>query len=171
MPVASLQQTKDTELMRGSAFDELSFFAAIQGSGARALLIGRRALVILGLPVLTADYDFWLHSEDIEKLNEATRPFDLEPNRSPDDARRSGRYVLENDEHIDVLVSDSRTTVDGVKVRFEDLWSRRVSVDIGSAKVFIPSIDDLILTKRIAARPKDAEDIRLLERLKEARDD
>jgi hypothetical protein len=34
-----------------------------------------------------------------------------------------------------------------------------------------PPIDDLILTKRIAARPKDAEDIRLLERLKEVRDD
>jgi len=29
--------------MRGSAFDEISFFAAIQGSGARALLVGRRA--------------------------------------------------------------------------------------------------------------------------------
>jgi hypothetical protein len=27
-----------------------------------ALLIGRRALVALGIPVLTADYDFWLQS-------------------------------------------------------------------------------------------------------------
>jgi hypothetical protein len=63
--------------MRGSEFDEISFFSAIEASGARALLIGRRA----------------------------------------------------------------------------------------------PAIDDLILTKRFAARPKDAEDIRLLERLKEARDE
>lgn len=47
------------------------------------------------------------------------------------------------------------------------LWSRRVSVEIGAAKVFIPSIDDLILTKRIGGRPKDAEHIRLLQRLKE----
>lgn len=30
--------------MRGSAFDEISFFSAIAASGARALLIGRRAL-------------------------------------------------------------------------------------------------------------------------------
>jgi hypothetical protein len=157
--------------MRGSAFDEISFFAAVEGSGARALLIGRRALVVLGLPVLTADYDFWAHPDDIEKLNEAARPFDLDPNRAPDDARRAGRYVLENDEHVDVLVSDTRTTVDGVLVRFDDLWARRVSVEIGAANVFIPSIDDLILTKRIAARPKDAEDIRLLERLKEAQDE
>jgi len=157
--------------MRGSAFDEISFFSAIEASGARALLIGRRALVVLGLPVLTADYDFWLHSEDIEKLNEATRRFGLEPNRDPDDARRVGRYVLENDEHVDVLVSGARTTVDGFEVRFDDLWSRRTAVDIGAAKVFLPAIDDLILTKRIAARPKDAEDIRLLERLKEVQDE
>jgi hypothetical protein len=157
--------------MRGSEFDEISFFSAVEASGARALLIGRRALVVLGLPVLTADYDFWLHSDDIEKLNEAVRPFDLEANRDPSTARRTGRYVLENDEHIDVLVSDARTTVDSLLVRFADVWSRRVPVEIGAAKLFIPTIDDLILTKRFAARPKDAEDIRLLERLKEARDE
>ncbi len=156
--------------MRGSEFDEISFFSALESSGARALLIGRRAMVVLGLPVLTADYDFWVHSDDIEKLNAAAQPFDLEPNRSPHDARQSGRYVLENDEHIDVLVSATRTTVDGLVVVFDDLWSRRVSVAIGAAKVFIPSIDDLILTKRIGGRPKDAEDIRLLQRLKEVQE-
>jgi hypothetical protein len=38
--------------MEPSRFDELMFFAALHQSGARALLIGRRALVLLGLPVL-----------------------------------------------------------------------------------------------------------------------
>ena len=41
--------------MRGAEFDELAFFRAIHESGVRALLIGRRALVLLGLPVLTAE--------------------------------------------------------------------------------------------------------------------
>jgi hypothetical protein len=156
--------------MRGSEFNEISSFAAVESSGARALLIGRRAMVVLGLPVLTADYDFWVHSENIEKLNAAAAPFDLEPTRTPNEARRNGGYVLENDEHVDVLVSATRTTVDGLEVRFENLWSRRVSVDVGAAKVFIPSVDDLILTKRIGGRPKDAEDIRLLQRLKEVQE-
>jgi hypothetical protein len=44
--------------MEGTEFDEIEFFRRIGESGARALLIGRRALVALGLPVLTADYDF-----------------------------------------------------------------------------------------------------------------
>ena len=78
--------------MRGSEFNEISSFAAVESSGARALLIGRRAMVVLGLPVLTADYDFWVHSENIEKLNAAAAPFDLEPNRTPNEARRNGGY-------------------------------------------------------------------------------
>lgn len=41
---------------------------------------------------------------------------------------------------------------------------------LGAAKVFIPSIEDRILTKRIGGRPKDAEDIRLLQRLKEVQE-
>ncbi len=43
--------------MQGSEFDEDEFFKAIAECGARALLIGRRALVAYGLPVPTADYD------------------------------------------------------------------------------------------------------------------
>lgn len=47
-------------VMKGTDFDELAFFRAVAASGARALLIGRRALVVLGFPVLTADYDIRL---------------------------------------------------------------------------------------------------------------
>lgn len=38
--------------MQGSDFDEAGFFRSIAKSGSRALLIGRRALVALGIPVL-----------------------------------------------------------------------------------------------------------------------
>lgn len=96
--------------MEGSAFEEVAFFRAIAASGARALLIGRQALIALGLPVLTRDYDYWVHI-DAGLLNAAVRPFDLRPSRTPEEARTDG----------------------------------------------------LILTKRFGARPKDAEDIRLLE--------
>ena len=65
--------------MEPSGFNELGFFRAVQECGARALLIGRRALVLLGLPVLTADYDFWIGSEDIAMFNAACAPFGLNP--------------------------------------------------------------------------------------------
>jgi hypothetical protein len=150
--------------MRGSDFDDVAFFRALQQSPARALLIGRRALVLLGLPVLTADYDFWLAIDDIALFNDASAPFGLHPDRTPEDARRTGRYALENDEHIDVLVARSASTVDGVLVEFDRLWERRRSVPLTpDVSVQMPGIADLILTKRIACRPKDLEDIRLLE--------
>jgi hypothetical protein len=149
--------------MEPSAFDELAFFQAVADSGVRALLIGRRALVLLGLPVLTADYDFWLATDDIAAFNTACAPFGLTPTRPPDAARQAGRYVLENDEHIDVLVARSVPTVDGVRVEFESLWERRMTVDLGAGvRVQLPVIRDLILTKQVATRPKDLEDIRLL---------
>ena len=155
--------------MEPSRFDELQFFRALQRSGVRALLIGRRALVVLGLPLLTADYDFWVAADDIASFNASAERFDLRPTHAPDAARRHGRYVLENDEHIDVLVSRSLTTVDGTIVAFDDVWARRVMARIGDAEVALPSIDDLILTKQVASRPKDLEDIRLLRILKERR--
>lgn len=157
--------------MQGAGFDEVEFFSAVRRSGARALLIGRRALVVLGLPVLTADYDFWIHIDDAEALNRAAEPFGLLPTRTPEEARRSGRYVLENDERVDVLVARSVPTVDGVHIAFEKLWERRRDVELTpGVAVALPTIDDLITTKRFAARPKDLEDIRLLEVLR-AEDD
>jgi len=152
--------------MEGTSFDELEFFRAISASRARALLIGRRALIALGLPVLTRDYDFWLHIDDAALLNAAVRPFDLFPNRSPEDARQFGRYMLQNDETVDVLVARSVSTVDGPRVFFDDVWPRRTVLTIADGvQIFLPTIDDLILTKRFGGRPKDAEDIRLLEAL------
>jgi hypothetical protein len=157
--------------MRESEFDEIAFFRAIQASGARALLIGRRALVLLGLPVLTADYDFWLAADDIAAFNDACGAFGLHPTRSPDDARRAGRYVLENDEHVDVLVAHSMPTTDGLIVRFDEVWQRRRIVPLAAeTSVALPAIRDLVLTKRFGSRPKDLEDIRLLQILDRGED-
>jgi hypothetical protein len=153
--------------MQPSRFDEVAFFGALHRSGVRALLIGRRALVFLGLPVLTADYDFWLAMDDIAAFNAVGERFDLHPTRTPDDARQRGRYVLENDEHMDVLVARTITTLEGQVLDFEALWARRRAASLGSVEVALPSLDDLILTKQIAPRPKDLEDIRLLRILKE----
>ena len=153
--------------MEGGEFDEIAFFRAIHESGARALLIGRRALVLLGLPVLTADYDFWIAIDDIVVFNAAAAQCDLHPAVGPDEARRRGRYAVENSEHVDVLVARSVPTVDGVTVAFDDLWTHHSTVILApGVEVQLPAIDDLILTKRFANRPKDVEDIRLLRILK-----
>src|SRR5216110_837142 len=88
--------------MEASQFEEGKFFAAIAASAARAILIGRRALIALGLPLLTRDYDFWIHGDDVAVFNAAVSGFDLFPSLSPEEARARGRYVLVNDEKVDV---------------------------------------------------------------------
>jgi hypothetical protein len=153
--------------MEAEAFDEEEFFAALERSRGRVMIIGRRALIALGLPVLTTDYDLWTHIDDIEQLNRAVEPFDLVPNAPPDVARARGRYVLENGEHVDVMVARSQPPLEGVRLTFDDAWARRQRIAytkrVGLA---IPCLDDLILTKRWAMRDKDIADIHLLEGLK-----
>jgi len=148
-------------------FDEAEFFRKLFTSGARVLLIGRQALIALGLPVLTADYDLWVAFEDIERVNASLDSLGFVPTRTPEEARRLGRYVLENSEHVDVLIARSVSTVQAVPVAFEDLWSRRQTVPLfPGVDVALPSIDDLIATKLFGARQRDMVDISLLESLK-----
>jgi hypothetical protein len=153
--------------MQGTEFDEADFFRALAASGGRVLIIGRRAMVALGLPVLTADYDLWIDIGDIESVNEALAGLGLLPTHTPEQARVRGRYVLENDEHVDVLVARSSSTKDGIRVAFEDVWQRRVTMRYNEqVDLAIPCIDDLILTKRWSMRDKDVADIRMLEALR-----
>jgi hypothetical protein len=153
--------------VQGTEWDEIELFRAIERSGARAVMIGRQALVALGLPVVTGDYDFWVHIDDMDRLNAGLASLGLVPTRAPEEARRTGRYVLEGDERVDVLVAREVPTVDGLRVAFDDVWARRRAQTItDEVRVWLPSLEDLIATKRFAARPKDLEDIRLLEVLR-----
>lgn len=149
-------------LVEADTFDERDFFSAINASGARALLIGRRALIALGLPVLTADYDFWLHIDDVELLNAALKMLDMTPTHSPADARARGRYVVENGEHVDVMIAREMRSAPQAPIAFDEVWSRRATIRIHGVDVALPSIADLIAMKTMASRPKDLEDIRLL---------
>jgi hypothetical protein len=104
----------------------------------------------------TADYDFWLHIDDIATFNAAIEPMGLRPTHTPEEARARGRYVAENDERVDVLIARSVPTVDGVRVAFDDLWPRRRSLEVADdVVVAVPALPDLILTKRFGGRPKE----------------
>ncbi len=150
--------------MEAEEFDEQEFFRALAEAGVRYLLIGRRALVALGAPVLTSDYDLWIDFDDAETLNHVAARFDLSPTFSADDARFRGRYVLEGPEHVDVMIARAKTTVDGVELRFADAYARRIASPPFAPN--LPCIDDLILTKRWALRPKDLSDLEFLELLR-----
>ena len=77
--------------------------------------------------------------------------------------------MLENDEHIDVLVARARVDPRRCGPSFEDAWQRRRPIAYDSSVgIYVPDIDDLILAKRWSLRGKDLDDIELLEKLKRA---
>jgi hypothetical protein len=150
----------------GEVRDE-DILRALATSGARVLLIGRRALIALGIPVLTADYDVWVHFDDVEKLNSAFEGIDHVPNHLPAEARKRGRYVLENGQRVDVMLARAKASTAGTSLDFDSAWSRRSSIDVGGGLVvFVPAIEDLITTKQWASRAKDIADIQMLELLR-----
>lgn len=154
--------------MQAGEFSDEDFFRAVAGSGARALLIGRRALILLGAPVMTSDYDLWIHFDDVEKLNAAFVEADHVPNRSPTEARLRGRYVLENGERVDVMLARSAPSPSGPHLDFDTAWQRRQTVTIlDGLTACLPSLDDLITTKRWGSRARDLIDIQFLEALRE----
>jgi hypothetical protein len=152
--------------VQGEEFDEAAFFCGLAIAKVRYLLIGRRALVALGAPVMTSDYDLWIDFDDVEKLNAVAQEFELEPSHLPLDARQRGRYVLEGSEHVDVMLARAQSSKDGRTLRFEEAYARRVSLPAYGATVDLPCVDDLIATKRWALRPKDVLDINFLEALR-----
>jgi hypothetical protein len=147
-----------SRIVQNDEFYDEDFFRTLTSSGARALLIGRRALVALGAPVMTTDYDLWLHFDDIEKLNGAFAGVEHYPNHEPEAARKRGRYVLENSQHIDVMISRSQGA-DASNLAFEDAWQRRRAIRVPGGEVFAPCTRDLIKTKQWAMRPRDLVDI------------
>jgi hypothetical protein len=97
-------------------------------------------------------------------------PMGLIPSHAPAEARGRGRYVLENGEHVDVLIARSVPTIDGQRVVFDGVWARHEAIELEpGTTIAVPSLDDLEATKRFAARPKDAEDLRLLRALRTQR--
>ena len=66
------------------------------------------------------------------------------------------QYVMETDIHPFVA-----------GVTFEDVWQNRIHDRIGQTPADFASLDDLILMKQAADRPKDLDDLRMLMKLKE----
>jgi hypothetical protein len=77
--------------------------------------------------------------------------------------------VLENGEHIDVLIARQLQAITGETLAFDDAWTRRERADLQGVPVYLPALADLNVTTRVAPRPKDQEDIRLLEVLRDSK--
>ena len=151
---------------------ELSFFDIVSDfnrMGIRHLIVGRRAVVLYGAPVLTADYDFWIESK--ERINVLDyfkkKGCDLS---DPEDSMKPIIQVYAGPKKIDLFFHKGVRNLEGELIEFESCYENAtVKKDPEQGIVFrLPSIDDLIKTKKIRQENvKDLQDIEYLLKAKE----
>jgi len=147
---------------------EVSFLKLIRELNRRKiryLIIGRRAVILYGGPVLTADTDLWIHPEDKKRvLSLLLDKLGLEISHSPD-TKKPVVSAFSGLRKFDLFFQRSVRNVDHETIEFEDCYDHSIlKKDPKEDFSFrIPSIDDLIRLKKIRKpNVKDEQDIEYL---------
>ncbi len=144
-----------------------SIVAALAQTGLEAILIGNAAAAIQGAPVTTVDFDFMFRAtpRNLAKLKRFATLLEaviLRPYYP-----LSGLFRVMNDERG--LQVDFMPTIHGVK-SFNSLRLRASQILIGSQKVWVADLKDVIASKRAAGRPRDKAVLEILQKTLDAKE-
>jgi len=135
-------------------------FSSLQRRKVRYLVIGGIAAVLHGVPRATFDLDILIEAkpENAKNLLEAFLDARLGTAAltTPEGLLSQEITIFKDRVRIDV-----QTSTPGLI--FEEAWNRREIMEYQKQKFYVVSREDLISSKRAAARPVDMEDVRLLE--------
>ncbi len=157
--------------------EHLRIFRALNAEHVRYLVVGGLAVVVHGHPRFTADIDLVvaLDPENARRVvdvlgREGFRPRAPVPLSAFADAAERARWVEEKGlialslwnpsvplAEVDLFVKEP--------FAFDDHYGRAPEVSIGGERVRVIAREDLIAMKRAAGRPKDLDDVRVLESL------
>jgi len=131
----------------------------------RYLIIGRRAVILYGGPVLTADNDLWIHPADKKKtLSLLLEKFGFELSYPPD-TKKPIVTGFSGMKKYDLFFQKSVRNMEEETIEFEECYKNSITKeDVGVRLSFrIPSINDLIRLKKIRKpNVKDEQDIEYL---------
>lgn len=140
--------------------DFRDLFAALNGAGARYLLVGGYAVAFHAEPRFTKDLDVWVEPqpENAARVRDALRSFG-----APLDSLAPGDLAQPElifqmgvpPNRIDIV-----TSIDGVE--FDEAWRGRTQTEYGDQTVTVIGRAELIRNKRAAGRPQDLLDLELL---------
>ena len=150
-------------------------FAALEQAGVRYLVVGGVAVVLHGHPRFTADLDLVIELSSgnaraamlaLEGLG--YRPRAPVPASAFADGAIRAQWVSEKGLTVFTLWSPRQPATEiHVFVEepfdFEAAFARAVHADLGTTRVTVIALEDLIGMKRRVGRPRDLEDIRALE--------
>jgi hypothetical protein len=150
----------------------LDVIRAFNSHGIRHLLIGRRAVILYGGPVLTGDNDIWIHTADREKtltLLERDLGFELS---HPANTKRPIVTAFSGMKKFDLFFYKSTKNTEGEAIHFDECYRNAVLIEDPAEDIHfrVPSIDDLVRLKKIRKpNGKDQQDIEFLLRAKRLR--
>jgi predicted nucleotidyltransferase len=129
------------------------------------VIIGATAFPIHGYARATLDVDIFIRPEP----KNAGRTLDALRDFGYDTAEITVEDLLTRKVLIRqyLVETDIHPFVSGIT--FDHVWKNRIPGTFGKEKVYYASLDDLIVMKESAGRPKDLEDIKVLKTLKEKR--
>jgi predicted nucleotidyltransferase len=129
------------------------------------VIIGATAFPIHGYARATLDIDLFIRPEprNAGRVLDALRDFGYD----------TAEITLEDLLTKKVLIRQYLVETDihpfATGITFDQVWKNRISGTFGKEKVYYASLDDLIIMKEAAGRPKDIEDLKVLKILKEKR--
>ena len=137
-------------------------FRSFQSHDVRYVVIGGIAAVLHGVPRATFDLDLLVEAtlDNARRLLAALRSagFGTAELTSPEELVAHEITVFKDRVRIDV-----QTQTPGLE--FARAWAGRRTLTFEDQAFFVASLDDLIAAKRASARPRDLEDVRILEQL------
>jgi hypothetical protein len=136
----------------------------------RYLIIGRRAVILYGGPVLTGDNDIWIHTPDRRKaLSFLAEEFEFELSH-PVDTKRPIVTGFSGMKRYDLFFHKSVRNIENERIEFDECYRNSVLVEDPSKSIYfrVPSIDDLIRLKKIRKpNVRDEQDIEYLLKAKQ----
>jgi predicted nucleotidyltransferase len=136
---------------------------SLNARSVRYVVIGATAFPMHGYARATLDVDLFVEPErgNAERVRASLAEFGYDMADVTVDDLLSKKVLIRQYR----LQTDVHPFVKGVT--FDEVWANRVAGRIGETPTAFASLDDLIAMKKAAARPKDLEDLRVLQKLKE----
>jgi len=129
------------------------------------VIIGTTAFPIHGYARATLDIDLFVRPEprNAGRLLDALRDFGYDTTEITLEDLLTKKVLIRQY----LVETDIHPFVSGMT--FDQVWENRISGTFGKEKVYYASLEDLIIMKEAAGRPKDLEDLKVLRILKEKR--
>ena len=143
--------------------DTQSLLKSLKEHNVIFVIIGATAFPVHGYSRATLDIDIFIKPErsNAEKTLEALGAFGYDVTDLTVDELLTKKILIRQY----LVETDIHPFVKGVS--FDEVWKNKVKAKIGDTFAWFSSLDDLIIMKQAAGRPKDIEDLKYLSKLKD----